>query len=119
MSPPKDLIRLQHMLDYSREALELIQEKSRDELDSNRVLSLALVPLLEMIGEAANRVSAEYQSNYPAIPWTQIIGLRNRLIHGYDAVDGHSLGNPEPGPAGSRSGVGKYRHQKQRHLTLN
>ncbi len=87
MSPPKDLIRLQHMLDYSREALELIQKKSRKDLDSDRVLGLALVRLLEMIGEAANRVSPEYQSTYMSIPWTQIIGLRNRLIHGYDAVD--------------------------------
>jgi uncharacterized protein with HEPN domain len=87
MSQPKELIRLQHMLDYTREALELMQGKSRNDLDSDRLLGLALVRLLEMIGEAANRVSSEYKSTYTSIPWSQIIGLRNRLIHGYDAVD--------------------------------
>ncbi|MBI4643155.1 MAG: DUF86 domain-containing protein [Deltaproteobacteria bacterium] len=87
MSPPKDLVRLRHMLDYSREALELVQGKAQKDLDSDRLLGLALVRLLEMIGEAANRVSPEFQSLHPSIPWSQIIGLRNRLIHGYDAVD--------------------------------
>jgi len=87
MSPPKDLMRLQQMLDYARETLELIQGKSRDDLDSDLLLGPALVRLLEMMGEAANRVSPEYQSSYPSIPWTQIIVLPNRLIHGYDTVD--------------------------------
>lgn len=87
MSQPKDPIRLRHMLDYSREALELIHESARKDLDANRLLGLALVRLLEMLGEAANRVSPEYQSLHPSIPWSQIISLRNRLIHGYDAVD--------------------------------
>ena len=42
---------------------------------------------MEVIGEAASRVTTDYQIMYPAIPWLQIIGLRNRLVHGYDAVD--------------------------------
>jgi uncharacterized protein with HEPN domain len=87
MLEPKDPIRLRHMLDYAHETLELIRGKGRNNLDSDRVLGLALVRLLEMIGEAANRVSPEGQSLCPSIPWSQIIGLRNRLIHGYDAVD--------------------------------
>jgi len=87
MSQPKDLIRLRHMRDYSREALDLISGKVRQDLDSDRLLSLALVRLLEIIGEAANRVSSEFQSSHSSIPWLQIISLRNRLIHGYDAVD--------------------------------
>jgi len=48
---------------------------------------LALVRLLEIIGEAAGHVSAETQAAAPAIPWAEIVGLRNRLIHGYDSVD--------------------------------
>jgi uncharacterized protein with HEPN domain len=48
---------------------------------------LALVRLLEVIGEAATRVPEEVQQHYRDIPWASIIGLRNRLIHGYDAVD--------------------------------
>lgn len=87
MSRHDDLIRLKHMLDHAREASALVADKSRTDLDTDRVLELALVRLLEIIGEAANRVSTEIKTNYPQIPWFQIIGLRNRLIHGYDAVD--------------------------------
>ena len=40
-----------------------------------------------IVGEAANRLSTEDQSRYPSIPWKAIVGMRNRLIHGYDAID--------------------------------
>ena len=83
----KDHIRLRHMLDYSGEALRLIEGKDRKDLDQDRTLNLALVRLLEIVGEAANRVSEETKGVYAEIPWFQIVGLRNRLIHGYDAVD--------------------------------
>jgi uncharacterized protein with HEPN domain len=83
----KDHIRLRHMLDYSREALTLIEGKGRKELDQDRTLNLALVRLVEIVGEAANRVSNETQGAYAEIPWFQIVSLRNRLIHGYDSVD--------------------------------
>ena len=75
------------MLDHSLEAVSLIKDKTRADLDSDRVLNLALVRLLEIIGEAANRVPKEEWVHYPAIPWSQIVSLRNRLIHGYDSVD--------------------------------
>ena len=42
---------------------------------------------MEIIGEAANRVPTEIQAHYPELPWLQMIGARNRLIHGYDSVD--------------------------------
>jgi uncharacterized protein with HEPN domain len=51
------------------------------------MLSLALVRLLEIVGEAAYQTSKKVRDQHAAIPWPQIIGLRNRLIHGYDAVD--------------------------------
>ncbi len=85
--PKDDLIRLRHMLDSALEAAELVQGKFRSDLDTNRILSLALVRLLEIIGEAANRVTALTRQQYPDIPWFQIVSLRNRLIHGYDNVD--------------------------------
>jgi uncharacterized protein with HEPN domain len=75
------------MLDHAREAVALAQGKSRADLDSDRLLELALVQLLEVAGEAANRVPSEDRARYPDIPWPQIVSLRNRLIHGYDAVD--------------------------------
>jgi uncharacterized protein with HEPN domain len=87
MSQHDDHVRLRHMLDSGQEALDLIRGKQRVDLKSDHVLELALTRLLEIIGEAANRVSAETQQRYPQIPWRAIIGLRNRLIHGYDAVD--------------------------------
>ena len=51
------------------------------------MLNLSLVRLIEIVGEAANRVSSEGQAQFPDIPWSQIIGMRHRLIHGYDNVD--------------------------------
>jgi uncharacterized protein with HEPN domain len=87
MSKHESRVRLRHMLDYAREALALSRGKSRADLDTDRLLNLALTRLLEMIGEAANQVSREKQADYPEIPWPQVIGLRNRLIHGYDMVD--------------------------------
>ena len=75
------------MLTHAQEAVALVQGKQRDDLDNDRLLNLALVRLLEIIGEAANRIPRESQLEQPEIPWMQIIGLRNRLIHGYDAVD--------------------------------
>ena len=51
------------------------------------MLSLALVRLIEIIGEAANRVSKAKQRQLSQISWPLIIGMRNRLIHGYDVVD--------------------------------
>jgi uncharacterized protein with HEPN domain len=78
---------LRHMLDHAREVVTLAQGKGRADLEDDRLLELALVRLLEVIGEAASRVPAEDCARYPEIPWPQIVSLRNRLIHGYDAVD--------------------------------
>jgi uncharacterized protein with HEPN domain len=75
------------MLDHAREAAEMARGKTRADLDSNRQLNLALVRLLEIIGEAASRMPEDERAGYPGIPWPQIVSLRNRLIHGYDAVD--------------------------------
>ena len=61
--------------------------KSRADLDTDRKLNLSLVRLLEVVGEAAGRVPKPDQDKYPGVPWTEIISLRNRLIHGYDQVD--------------------------------
>lgn len=75
------------MLDHAREAVEMARGKTRADLDSNRQLNLALVRLLEIIGEAASRMPEDERTRHPGVPWPQIVSLRNRLIHGYDAVD--------------------------------
>ena len=71
----------------SKEAINLSAEKTQAEIEKERLLNLGLVRLIEIVGEAAGRVSAEGLSKYRGIPWIQIIGMRNRLIHGYDNID--------------------------------
>ena len=87
MSRHDPAARLRHMLDHAREAVAMVRGKTRADLDIDRQLNLALVRLLEIIGEAASRVPESERPSDPSIPWTQIVSLRNRLIHGYDAVD--------------------------------
>lgn len=87
MTQHDDRIRLKHMLDHTQEALSMIRGKQRQDLRHDRMLELALVRLIEIVGEAASRISFEGQTKYSSIPWPQIIGMRNRLIHGYDQVD--------------------------------
>lgn len=82
-----DLVKLQHMRDASREIINFTAEKSRADLDSDRKLSLSLVHLLEIIGEAATGISNAAVEEYKDITWSSIIGMRNRLIHGYFDID--------------------------------
>ena len=87
MTRRDDLVRLRHMLDHSVEAIEMGTGRQRRDLDTDRQLNLSLVRLIEIVGEAAARVSAETRERYSDIPWSEIIGMRNRIIHGYDQVD--------------------------------
>jgi uncharacterized protein with HEPN domain len=87
MTQHDDQTRLQHMLDHAVEAVELIRGHNRSDLDHDRKLNLALVRLIEIVGEAAARVRADTRAQHAQIPWQDIIGMRNRVIHGYDEVD--------------------------------
>ena len=82
-----DAIRLQHMLDAARKALRFVQGLDLIDLETDEMRALAVVRLLGIVGEAANRISEEVREDNPQIPWQQIIGARNRLIHGYFDVD--------------------------------
>ncbi len=82
-----DIIRLRHMLDAAREALSFIAGRSSEDLSRDRMLVLALVKEIEIIGEAASRISDESRKALPRIPWPKIIAMRNRLIHAYADVD--------------------------------
>ena len=53
----------------------------------NPMLLHALVRVMEIIGEAASRISEKYQDEHPEIPWKRMIGMRNHLIHGYFTID--------------------------------
>jgi uncharacterized protein with HEPN domain len=88
MSRNEGDIRLRHMLDHAAEAVAMASGRTRRELDTNRQLNeLVLVLLLQIVGEAAGRVPAEERVRHADITWAEIVGLRNRLIHGYDSVD--------------------------------
>jgi uncharacterized protein with HEPN domain len=82
-----DQIRLRHMLDAAHEAVAFTQHETRASLDNDRKLLLALVKDIEIIGEAASRVSEALQQTSSEIPWAQIVGMKNRLIHAYFDID--------------------------------
>jgi len=87
MTQHDDRFRLQHMLDHAKEAVSLIEGKKLADLKYERMLELSLIRLVEVVGEAAARISYEEQERYPSIPWAQVVGMRNRLTHGYDQID--------------------------------
>jgi uncharacterized protein with HEPN domain len=87
MSKREDKVGLQDMLSHAEEAVELLGDTGRDDLMGNRVKQLALTRLVEIVGEAANRVSSTTREKHQRIPWEQIVGMRNRLVHGYDIID--------------------------------
>ena len=85
--PPEDVIRLRHMLDAAREALGFAYSRTRDELDGDRMLAMALVKEIEIIGEAAYQMAEESRMEVAGIRWPAVIGMRHHLIHGYAEID--------------------------------
>jgi len=81
------VVRIRHMLDHAREAVAMVQSRSRADLDTDRMLNLALVRLMEIVGEAATQVPEQFRLRYPQTPWRDVADLRNRLIHGYDTIN--------------------------------
>ena len=81
------IVSVHHMLDHAREAVGMVRGRSRADLDTDRQLNLSLVRLVEVIGEAANRVPDDFRSRHPQVPWRQTVGMRNRMVHGYDVID--------------------------------
>jgi uncharacterized protein with HEPN domain len=75
------------MLEAAKEIESFTTGKIRAHLDLDRKLSLSIIRLLEIIGEAAGRVSSDMRQKYSFLPWDAVIGMRNRLIHAYFDVD--------------------------------
>ena len=82
-----DEIRLRHMLDAAREAVSFARGRTRGDLDTDRQLVLSLVKDIEIVGEAATRVSEPARRRLPEMPWERIVGMRNRLVHAYFDVN--------------------------------
>lgn len=82
-----DQIRIRHMFDAARELLSFVEGLERVAFVRNRLVVLAAIKELEIIGEAASKVSAEARIEHAEIPWQDVVGMRNRLIHGYFDID--------------------------------
>ena len=87
MRPPEDEALLRDMLAHARLAVLAVADKERAHLDSDLILAAALGRFIEVIGEAASKVSELTRASAPQIPWREIVGMRNRLVHGYASVD--------------------------------
>ena len=85
--PKGDLLYLGHMLDVAAQAISKLEGKEREDYEEDENLRLAVTHLVQMIGEAARRVSPEIQQRYPQIPWSDIIGMRHKIVHDYLEVD--------------------------------
>jgi uncharacterized protein with HEPN domain len=90
--PAPDDARLRHMLDAARKVEAFSRGFDVAGLARDEMRPLAIIRLVEVIGEAARFVSQETRDRHLAVPWRAITGTRDRLIHGYDAVDLEILG---------------------------
>ena len=75
------------MLEFSQKAIRFMRGRNRSDLDSDEVLALAITHLIEVTGEAASHLSPDLCDQHPEIPWNLVVGTRNRIAHGYTAVD--------------------------------
>lgn len=80
---PEDRIRILHMVEAAEAALDFAAGRQRTDLDSDRMLTFALVRAVEVLGEAAGKVSGEIRVHFPEVPWALIVAMRNRLVHAY------------------------------------
>lgn len=83
---PADCIRLKHLVDAADAAARFSAGRSRADLDHDEMLLFALVRAVEIVGEAASKVTDETRASIH-IPWPANVGMRNRLVHAYFDVD--------------------------------
>jgi uncharacterized protein with HEPN domain len=87
MRPDRDQQALEDMPAHARRVASLVRERNRSDLEADWIANAALIRQLEVIGEAASRVSQGTPAQLPAVPWRAIVAMRNRLIHAYDVID--------------------------------
>jgi len=73
MSRRDDSVPMRHMLDHAREAVAMIKGRTRSGLAAERLLQLAITRLVQIIGEAASRVTTQGRARYAEIPWREVI----------------------------------------------
>ncbi|WP_243651757.1 HepT-like ribonuclease domain-containing protein [Thiobaca trueperi] len=79
------------MIEAAEDVCRFINGRQRSELDRDRMLLFALVRAIEIIGEAASKVSDDTRQICSDIPWKAMVGMRNRLIHAYFDIDADIL----------------------------
>ena len=83
----RDETLLRDMLDMALKAQEFLGQQGQEAVKRNEMLAFALVRAIEVIGEAASCITPETRSSLPQIPWKVIVGMRNKVIHNYRAID--------------------------------
>jgi uncharacterized protein with HEPN domain len=91
MAKRDSLETLRQMREFAREACDLARDGDRNKLDLNLGYRRHAERVAELIGEAATRLPEEIRNEWAEVPWRQIIGMRNWLIHGYDGIDAEIL----------------------------
>ena len=82
-APEFDSVRLGHMLQFALEARHFADGQTRATFGQDRQLQLSIDKPIQNIGEAANHVTPDVQREYSGIPWSDIIGMRHKLVHRY------------------------------------
>lgn len=85
--PRDDRLTLEQMQDAALRLSQLARERGRTGFDEDDVVRLAMLHLIQRLGEAASRLSAEYRATHAEFPWAEMIGLRNRIVHAYEDID--------------------------------
>lgn len=75
------------ILEYSKTALEFIEKVSYEEFITDKKVVFATIRALEVVGESSNRIENKLKQKYAHLPWIEMRGLRNRIIHNYDDID--------------------------------
>ncbi len=83
----RDETLLRDMLDMARKAQVFLHDRSQEAVDQDEMLAFALVRAIEVLGEAASRISVETRAGLVQIPWKVIVGMRNKIIHDYRTID--------------------------------
>lgn len=83
----EDRIRLTHMIEAAEAAQRFTAGRQRADLDTDQMLLFAVVRAVEIVGEAAGKVSPEVRAAVPGLPWAAIVGMRNRMAHAYFNID--------------------------------
>jgi len=82
-----DLVYIDHILDCIRKINEFSHGLSLKEFKTNELVQDAIIRNIEIIGEASKRISSDTKRTYNKIPWKEITGMRDKLIHDYLGVD--------------------------------